>query len=269
MTSVTLGMTSVTLGMTIAALCGLAWAEEPPPPDVWEVVGHGVRVDWTTLRLEVQGEAWGTGAQTPQAVEQLARREVEAVLRQAVGSVRVTSSARVADLVADEGLGEAIASRIERWDVTVATYGTSGRVALTATLSLQDLLKPWTLQISTPGGERQEPDPSWPTGLVVDARGLGVVPAYAPRIVDAAGTSLYAGELHEDRAVEVAPYVFVSNPAHPAAGVAGANPLRVQASDARGSDLVISEADAASRLAEIAAPVLSRGAVVVVVDGDD
>jgi hypothetical protein len=235
---------------------------------VHENLGHDVRVNWTTLSLEIDGVAWRKGAQTWQSIEQMARREVDAAVRQAVGSVRVTGGARVADLVADEALGEAIGSRIPRWEVEEAVYATSGKVALRATLSLQDLLKPWTLQIAS-AADGGAVDPSWPTGLVVDARGLRAAPAYAPRLVDVAGTSLYAGELREDRAVQVAPYVFVSDPAHPAAAVAGDAPLTVQATEARGSDLVIGEPGAALRIAEIAGPVLSRGAVVVLVDAID
>jgi len=249
-------------------LVAVALAGEPPAGPVLENLGHDVRVNWTTLSLEVEGVAWGTGAQTWQTVEDLARREIDAAVRQAVGSVPVTGGARVADLVADEALGEAIVSRIPRWEVTEATYGTSGRVALRATLSLQDLLKPWTLQIAA-AADAGPPDPSWPTGLVVDARGLGAEPAYAPRLVDVDGRPLYAGELRKDRAVQMAPYVFVTDPSHPAAAVAGAHPLSVRATATRHSDLVIGAPEEASRILEIAGPVLSRGAVVVVTDAMD
>jgi hypothetical protein len=253
--------------MIAGSICAVALAEVPPRAVV-ENLGHDVRVNWTTLSLEVEGVAWGTGAQTWQTVEQLARRKIDAAVRQAVGSVPVTGGARVADLVADEVLGEAIASRIPRWEVTEATYGTSGRVALHATLSLQDLLKPWTLQIAS-AADPSPIDPSLPTGLVVDARGLGADPAYAPRLVDIEGRPLYAGELRQDRAVQWAPYVYVTDPSHPAAAAAGANPLTVRATDSRRSDLVIGTPVDASRILEIAGTVLSRGAVVVVTDPMD
>ena len=47
--------------MTWVALCLVALAESPPSAVV-ENLGHDVRVNWTTLSLEVEGVAWGTGA---------------------------------------------------------------------------------------------------------------------------------------------------------------------------------------------------------------
>jgi hypothetical protein len=189
---------------------------------VVEVVGHGVVIDWTTLRLEVTATAAGAGVQTIEAAEQMARRSVEAAFQQAVGGVRVTADARVDDLVADRDLGAALRSRVSRWEVETATYGTSGRVELHAVLSLQELLRPWALQIAVPAEPAR--DSEW-TGVVVDARGTGVRPAYTLRLVSPDGDVVYAGGLWEDHAVRIPPYRFVADPAHPAAAEAGSNPL--------------------------------------------
>jgi hypothetical protein len=241
---------------------GAAWADDPA--DVVEVVGHGVEIDWTTLRLEVSAGARGAGPQAIEAIEQLARRSVEAAYQQAVGSVRITADARVADLVADGELGAAVRSRISRWEVDEATYTSTGRVDLHAVLSLQDLLRPWALQIARSGVPPLEE--GGPTGLVIDARGTDLAPAYALRLVAPDGGVLYAGELWEERAVSIPPYRFVADPAHPAAAEAGANPVMLVATGSRGADLYLSPSGV-HQLAEAGDGLLGRVTVIVVVDG--
>jgi hypothetical protein len=238
----------------------------PGVADLVEVVGHGVTVDWTTLTLEVRAESRSAGAQSPEAVEQLARREVEAAVQQAVGSIRVTREAVVADLLADPDLGPAVRGRISRWEVDEAVYGTSGRVELHAVLSLQDLLKPWTLQIAR-AGAAPPPIAGAATGLVVDARGTGLDPVYALRLVAPDGQVLYAGELFEEQAVTVAPFRFVTDPAHPAAANAGDRPVVVRAVSATGADVGL-DAVGAAQVLEAGEALLGRGDVIVVVDGD-
>lgn len=239
-----------------------AWADDPT--DVIEVVGHGVQIDWTTLRLEVTAGARGAGPQANEATEQLARRSVEAAYQQAVGSVRVTADARVADLVADGGLGPAVRSRISRWEVDEATYTTTGRVDLHAVLSLQDLLRPWAIQIARSGVPPSEIGGR--TGIVVDARGTNLAPAYALRLVAPDGGVLYAGELWEAPAVSIPPYRFVSDPAHPAAAEAGANPVMLIATGSREADVFLSQSGV-RQLSETGDGLLGRVTVIVVVDG--
>ena len=248
--------------MIALALAGAAWAEDPA--DVIEVVGHGVQIDWTTLRMEVSAGWKGAGPEGIEAVEQIARRSVEAAYQQAVGSVRITADARVADLVADSELGAAIRSRISRWEVDEATYTTTGRVDLHAVLSLQDLLRPWALQIARSGAPPVEAGK--PTGLIVDARGTGLAPAYALRLVSEDGRVLYAGELWEERAVAIPPYRFVTDPAHPAASDAGDDPVMLVASGSSGADLLLPR-EGVQRLAEAGEGLLGRVTVIVVVDG--
>lgn len=253
------------LSLASAAAPELAPAPPSEVPNVEEVVGPGVRVDWSLLTLEVWTDTVGRPTQTLEAVEQLGRREVDVAFQQSVGRVRVTSSSLLGQLVADPRLGAAVQSRLPRWNVTEAVYGTSGRVSLSASLSLQDLLQPWTLQIAK-AGSAPPVDPADPTGLLVDARGTGARPAFCPRLLDPDRRPLYAGELYEEQAVTLAPFLFVPDPAHPLAALAGASPVWVRAIEREGeSDLVVDAAGAA-RIAELSDTLLGRGRVVVVVD---
>jgi hypothetical protein len=235
--------------------------------NVVEVLGQGVSIDWTRLDLEVAVGANGASAQMLEATEQLARRSIEAAYQQSVGSVRVTADARVADLVADVELGDAIRSRISRWEVTEATYHTGGAVDLRAELSLQELLRPWAIQIARPGvlpADGVTPG-AGPSGVVVDARGTGLRPAYVVRLVSIDGQVLYGGELWEESAVAIPPFLFVGDPAHPGAAIAGERPAFVVATAVRDGDLVVN--DRGREQLALAEGALGRITVVVVVDG--
>ncbi|MDW8106076.1 MAG: hypothetical protein RMK45_01210 [Armatimonadota bacterium] len=95
------------------------------------------------------------------------------------------------------------------------------------------------------------------TGLIIDARGLGVQPAMAPRILKADGTVLYGtGKLDPDLVLErgLAAYYKDLNAAR-ADARAGSNPLIIKAIGVyrravATTDVVISDADAAKLLAE-------------------
>jgi hypothetical protein len=185
-----------------------------------------------------------------------------------VGSVRVTGDARAADLMADEGLGAAIRSRISRWEVDTATYAVSGTVRLSASLSLQELLRPWAMQIARPGvaalPEGQPRDDAF-TGVVVDARGSGLAPSYSIRLVGPDGQVVYGGELWEEQAVTLPPYRFVGVAGHPAAASAGDRPLFLVGAGIRDGDLVLDEAS--RQRAQEAGDLFGRTTVIVVVDG--
>ncbi len=244
--------------LSLLPLLGAALAG---PDDLVQDLGEGVRVNWTSLQLEVSATARSPTTGSLEAVEQLARREIEAAVRHNVGGIQVTTHATMADLLADPAVADALGARTSRWVVREATYHTSGRVGLVAELSLQDALKPWALQIARSG---EAPQASEWTGVLIDARGTGARPAYAPRLLDPRGTPVHGGELREAAAVTEAPYLFVTDPAHPAATRAGAHPLVVTAIAAEGADLTVSEAHAAGLLAVEA--LLQGGGIVVVLD---
>jgi hypothetical protein len=250
----------------------LGWASDPSavtelqdPPTVRREIARGVWVDWTDLAIEVTTRARGHGPQDAEAAEQQARREVDAAIRQAAARVPLTGELTVG-AIGDDRVRPAVQSRLSRWEVTEGRYGSAGEVVLTAALSLQELLKPYTLAEARPGPAQAEHPPEW-TGLVIDARGASVVPCWAPRLVTDDGQSLLVVRMWEDEAVNVAPLVYVSDPAHPAAARAGDHPLFVRAADASGGDVVLSGADLARFNEELSgARILGEGRVVVVVD---
>jgi hypothetical protein len=103
------------------------------------------------------------------------------------------------------------------------------------------------------------------TGLVVDARGLGVTPALAPRILDEAGKEVYGAKVVTAEARKssgVASYVQSVEEAKKSMK-AGDKPLIIKATKANGSDLVLG-ADDVKKLAEANNSYLAEGRVVIV-----
>ncbi|MBW1876771.1 MAG: hypothetical protein JRJ84_00265 [Deltaproteobacteria bacterium] len=252
---------------TLGLLVGSAQAvtTEGEPLDVRQALSRDVAVNWTRLTVEVTSGArgWGVTA-TTKALEHTARRKIGPDITWGARRVRVATDVTVDDLRHDPELGDAVEARIERWVVSEARYYTSGRVELTGELSLQELLKPWALSVALLAPE-QEGRRGY-TGLVVDARGTGATPAYAPRILHG-DEVLYSGAMWDDVALFQTPVVYVPDPAHPAAARAGEKPLVVRAERAMETDLVIGDEDFIRfRTGFHDVRVLGEGTVVVVLD---
>jgi hypothetical protein len=107
-----------------------------------------------------------------------------------------------------------------------------------------------------------------PTSLVIDATGLKVAPALAPRVLDESGKELYGASALGESARKsggVAAYARTLDAARrDLGGRVGDRPLVVKAVRAQGTDLVLG-ADAAASLAA-RPPYLAEGRVVIIAD---
>jgi len=114
-------------------------------------------------------------------------------------------------------------------------------------------------------------EPEW-TGLIVDARGVGLKPALVPYILDDLGGQVYGPEfISRDFAVQWGMCGYTSDvDAAPKIDRVGQNPLTVKAIRATGhepTDIVISAVDASRiRAASEHVVILREGKVIVVVD---
>ena len=112
------------------------------------------------------------------------------------------------------------------------------------------------------------PAATGPTSLVIDATGLKVAPALAPRLLDEGGKEIYgASSLGESarKAGGVAAYARSLEAARrDLAARVGDRPLVIKALRAQGTDLVVGGTDAASLVAR--PPFLAEGRVIILVD---
>jgi hypothetical protein len=118
---------------------------------------------------------------------------------------------------------------------------------------------------------RPSPAPGGATGLLVDARGKGVVPGLAPRVLDENGQEVYsAGTVAPEARKSRGPVAYARDPDAARRDLAeriGDRPMVVRALRADGADVVIANADAEA-LRKAPPAFLSEGRVVIVTDGE-
>ncbi|MBT3224085.1 MAG: hypothetical protein HN348_33875, partial [Proteobacteria bacterium] len=235
------------LSLMIAAAMALDDPPELPPSefhpsDFLEVVEDGIVINWTKMTLEVTDSARGSRTESKQeAVEQLARRRVGQGILAGAANVAVTTDKTLADLQEEAELADPLRSRLDRWVAAESRYYASGRVELVGVLFLQELLKPYTMNRARQAPENPR-EPRY-TGLVLDARGTHGRPAFAPRLLGDDSTVLYDGTLWLDEALTRTPAIYVIDPAHRAAVMAGDSPMFIGAERADGGDFHLTAKD--------------------------
>lgn len=103
------------------------------------------------------------------------------------------------------------------------------------------------------------------TGLVIDARGLKLMPALMPRVLDEAGKPLYTVDslsAEARKTTGVAAYVQSLDEARKSMK-AGDKPMVVKAAKANGTDVLLPQ-DEAKKLVSMNPPFLAQGKVVIV-----
>lgn len=233
-------------------------------------LGSAAAIDWSALELRVAGGAIGSTQDGHYVVEETARRMVDTLFIEVVDDIPVDADTDLGEVMTDEALAESTRSRIARWEVVEATYTTSRRVDLVASLSVQTLLKPWLMTIARPGSPPPRPaDAPAPVGVVVDARGIAFEPTYVARLATLDGRVLYGGEMWEEQAVEAPPFAYVASldeaVTRARAGAADAPVLSLVATAFSGGLLRLDEPSHARALE--ASDVWGRSTVFVVVDG--
>lgn len=251
----------------IVFLAAVAYAVEP----VVEPLSEG-EVDWTALRLLASAKGVPSSGLLVnlETLEGDARSRLGPRMLALAREVRVTSAMTAGDLLdGRDAVADRLDDNLRLWEVYEARYYTSGGVELEGALPLHPWLRPALVSLAK-GKDRGAPATDPTTGLVVDARGLDVEPAVAPRLLDAAGSELYGlGTVTVMAAGQRAPVVYVADPADAAAAKrAGAQPLFVRAVATRdGCDLVLEAGDVTRlNMAAQGASFLLQGNVVVVVD---
>jgi len=228
-----------------------------PPQPVSEPVGDNGLVDWSSHVLQAKGIAvqGGVGGRAGQirAAELDALRQI---LETAKG-MRLTSETTVENFMLSSDVirtrVEGVARNFRRKGDPV--YMSDGSIELTVEMNLAgsgqffDAVYPLQMGNMNPIYTTQPQQSSWVfSGLIVDARGLGVRPAISPRILTEDGREVYgSGYANREWAIEygMAGYAKDLEAAKLDERV-GQNPLIVDATKVTGSnrtDVVIADRD--------------------------
>ena len=252
-----LALLALTTGSASAQLMGSI-------KDVIEPAGASGKVDWTTGVITAVGIG-APPAQPANAAQAraMAERAAQVVayrnLLEAVKGVRVDSTTTVENfMVTSDVIKTEVSGIIQGAMVMDKKYMSDGSVEVTVGMKLSgalaDTLLPRGLQTPPaitppPAGAPAAPAQLY-TGLIVDARGLGVKPAMAPKVLNEDGKEVYGSAwINRDYAVREGMVGYLKDPAAAQANPRVTDkPLMVKAQKVSGDarvDLVISNADAA------------------------
>ena len=231
--------------------------------DVMEPVGQTGKVDWSTGVITAVGIG-APPAQPANAAQAraMAERAAQVValrnLLEAVKGVRVDSTTLVENfMVTSDAIRTEVSGFVQGAMIMDKKYMSDGSVEVTVgmklTGALADALLPKTPP-TPPTGITGTLTPATPgqayTGLIVDARGLGVRPAIAPKIVNEDGKEVYGSAwISRDYAVREGMVGYLKDPIAAQTNPRVTDrPLMVKALRVSGDgrvDLMIANADAA------------------------
>lgn len=249
--------------------------------DVVNPVGNTGKIDWTTNVITAVGIG-APPAQPANAAQAraMAERAAQVVayrnLLEAVKGVRVDATTTVENfMVTSDVIKTEVSGFIQGATIMDKKYMSDGSVEVTVgmklTGALADALLPKGATPPVPPVGASAPGQIY-TGLIVDARGLGVRPAMAPKILNEDGKEVYGSAwINRDWAVREGMVGYMKDPA-----LAQTNPrvtdkpLMVKALKVSGDgrvDMVISNADAATlQSATQNLSMLEKCRVIVLVD---
>ncbi|HSB34185.1 MAG TPA: hypothetical protein VLG39_06995 [Nitrospirota bacterium] len=250
--------------------------------DVVESAGSSGKVDWTTGVITSVGIG-APPAQPANAAQAraMAERAAQVVayrnLLEAVKGVRVDSTTTVENfMVTSDVIKTEVSGIIQGAMVMDKKYMSDGSVEVTVGMkmsgALADALLPKDLgtRPSLPAGAASSGQLY--TGLIVDARGLGVRPAMAPKILNEDGKEIYGSAwISRDYAVREGMVGYLKDPAAAQSNPRVTDkPLLVKAVKVSGDahvDAVISNADAAAiQSASQNLSMLEKCRVIILVD---
>jgi hypothetical protein len=257
----------VLVAAVLVLLAGGAYAQlVGSVTDVVNPVGSTGKVDWSTGVITAVGIG-APPAQPANAAQAraMAERAAQVVayrnLLEAVKGVQVDSTTTVENfIVSSDVIKVQVSGIIQGAMVMDKKYMSDGSVEVTVgmklTGALADALLPKTPPASVPvpaaGTSAAQPQAGQLyTGLVVDARGLGIRPAMAPKILNEEGKEVYGSAwVNRDYAVREGMVGYLKDPAAAQTNPRVTDkPMTVKALKVSGDgrvDMVISNADAAT-----------------------
>ncbi|HSB21134.1 MAG TPA: hypothetical protein VLD85_14085 [Anaeromyxobacteraceae bacterium] len=191
---------------------------------------------------------------------------------EALKGVRISGAATVGGAMAgDPALRSRVEGVVKGFKVVDRPrYFSDGGVEMDVEVPLEGVAEA-VLPPAPDAGARPPPAAGGATGLLVDARGKGVVPGLAPRVLDESGQEVYsAGTVAPEARKSRGPVAYARDPDAARRDLAeriGDRPMVVRALRADGADVVIADADA-DALRKAPPAFLSEGRVVIVTDGE-
>jgi hypothetical protein len=240
-------------------------------------VEHG-QVNWTDKTIT----ATGSGAPDLKApnvavarlgAERVAKLDALRNILEALKGVRVNSEITVEnEMVTNSKMRTKVEGVARRFKVLKTKYYSDGGVDLIVQMSIDGQLASTLVDSDAKTAELPQKGNAKNSGLIINARGLKMMPALAPKILDESGNVIYSSEFLAKGDLEergVTSYFKEMDAAKKSKRV-GANPLVLKAlklAQGTKTDVVLSNADAEKlKDPEANLKYLSEGRVILVVD---
>lgn len=265
-------ISACTLGFGVGA-----WAEDDA--SVVQKLAHG-EVNWSTKTITATGSG---AANTKDASVAVARLNAERAAKldalrnvlETLQGVQVNGKRSVADMMSNGEIRSKVQGLAQGFKVVDTRYYSDGSVDVVVQMPIDQNLTS-TLFSGVPASKKaRKPSTGGTaeaTGLVINAKGLGLLPSMAPRVVDESGNEVYSAALVSDEGLAqggIAGYAKDVGAAT-ADGRVGAKPAVLKAlrlAERSQTDVVIANADAAKlRAPDTDLSFLSEGRVIIVVD---
>jgi hypothetical protein len=264
--------------MAIVALCATFGGEalaEGEQPDVVQKVGHG-EINWSAKKVTATGSGAANLKDGPVAVarlnaERAAKLDALRNIMETLEGVQVDAKRSAGDVMSNGTIKSRVTGMARNFKVVDTRYYSDGSVDVVVEMPLDEELTA-ALSVEAKGKPAAKKGTAAFTGLVVNAKGLGLLPSMAPRIVDEKGKEVYGATVVTKDGLKdggIATYAKDVEGAKDEATV-GATPLIVKGlrlADKTKTDVVIANADADKLRGESTdLSFLSDGKVVIVVD---
>lgn len=265
---------------TTALFAGSAIAGDTKDPaaaaddSVVQKVGHG-EINWSKKYVTATGSGASnlkdaSVAQARLMAERAAKLDALRNILETIQGINVSGSRSANDLMSNGEIKTRISGMAQGYKVVDTKYYSDGSVDVVIQMPIDENLTNALVErpkkarkVSTEGAANA-------SGLIVNARGLGLTPSMAPRIVDEAGKEVYGTEVVSDKGLKQGGIVGYAKSDDQAKDRVGDKPVVVKAlrlADKSKTDVVIANGDADKlRDPNSNLSFLADGKVVILVD---
>lgn len=241
--------------------------------DVVQKLAHG-EINWTKKLVNATGSGAakleGSVAQARLMAERAAKLDALRNIVETIQGIQVNASRSAADVMSNGEVKTRVSGMAQGFKVVDTKYYSDGSVDVVVQMPIDQNLTNALVEKPRQTRKVSEAGAVTYTGLVVNARGLGITPSMAPRILDEGGKVVYGTEVVSEKGLQQGGIVGYARSDEQARERAGDKPLVVKAlrlADRAKTDLVIANGDADKLRGAVSnLSFLSDGRVVLLVD---
>jgi hypothetical protein len=269
------------IGLTgLLALAAMpAHAQKDPAGDdsVVQKLAHG-EINWSAKTVTATGSGAanlkdGSVAKARLMAERAAKLDALRNIIETIQGIQVSGTRNAADVMSNGEIKSKIQGMAQGFKVVDTKYYSDGSVDVIVSMPIDDNLTNALVEKPKAAAKPRKLTTEGPesiSGLLVNARGLGLTPSMAPRILDESGREVYGAEIVNDKGLQQGGIASYAKTDEKAAERTGAKPFVVKAlriADKSKTDVVISNADADKlRDPNTNLSFLADGKVVILVD---